>query len=368
MPSDHPTTVHVVRGFAKESDGICPLYRSVMHDSTPGAYGAVFVRGDEVVYRAVCDRAQAHDLVNNPKYAGVVHADRRPDPRLVELKCDDNVPESTFPFRRAKSLEEGAKIDTLYRRARAALSSTHDARAFRGASATTDKAMFKATHCKGFTQYRGGFMDENGLMSDLTEVVPKSAAWVARHERVMRGFRDVVESGCIAPGATFRGITDRFASHLQLDSNDALYARTILEPAGYQSCEPLCGDATVRPRDVLVLQCGVGDPVTGEVAHYRHSVHVVPEETSGFRGTALAPLRDTVLTRDALATHARLDDANEAHLSKQLEELVVACCKYRGVRAGLVDEDEVYDRLLTRHVDTGITFGDAVNEAIASCA
>ena len=40
-------------------------YRSVMQYSTPGAYGAVFVRGDEVVYRAVCAR-RAHDLVNNP--------------------------------------------------------------------------------------------------------------------------------------------------------------------------------------------------------------------------------------------------------------------------------------------------------------
>ena len=244
-----------------------------MKDDTPCSYGVLFFKGDELcIVARVAKRMPQY--ANDEKFDDLVYIDQRDDSRLLPL-----------PYRVAckrrhliSNVQRTAKIARRSRRcqrARNLLFSSNDARVFRGSfQNTTDKPMFKVTHHRDL-QYRGGIMDE-GRMSDLKvePITGVDQSGSTSAAKVSKTLSRADASGRSLVSRNHR--TVRFALHT--DSTDALYTESILSGTGYAN-ERNYRNAHVCPKDVLVLSCGIGDTQTGEVAHYRHSVHIIPEET-----------------------------------------------------------------------------------------
>ena len=219
------TSLIVVRGAYRGTD---PTYACTAHDTQERRYLMLEVEDGKVNKRTVVPASDRHGVEEAMRtFRGSVYVDRRDDAGLLPLTAPENAREADLAsFRRAKSDDELAALrrlsqTTLERLDDAKVSSSH----FRGtASKEGYKSGFEVMRKDGFTQYRGGLMDEKGRVSDLTRVVPHTPEWEARLERVEQGLQAVYRG--LTPGAKVAELDKTFLAHLD-QNKDIVYGSVV---------------------------------------------------------------------------------------------------------------------------------------------
>ena len=165
--------------------------------------------------------------------------------------------------------------------------------AFRGAASKDGyKSGFDVTRKHGFTQYRGGLMDEKGRVSDLTKVVAHTPAWEARLARVEQGLQAVYRG--LKPGAKVADLDKLFMTYLDPEE-DAAYG-SVVAPHGIREPRGCDSSDTVDKYDFLTVGAAVGDGKETALV-YRNAVGLEEHEPmfgrlpEGTYGATMAEVR-----------------------------------------------------------------------------
>ena len=256
----------IVRGKYKGSD---PVFSSLSHSSEGGAYSLLeFEEGRLLDRRNIpLDRKSEVDAytLDGSLYKGTVYVDSRINRDLLPLPKGDNYLEADLSiYRRAKSDSEINTVHSLSSKTTRLLSNIDTEKTFRGSLSKTEglHSAFKRTETRGFIQYRAGFKDSQGLVSDLTRIVPKTDEWAQRIERAYRGL-DFMKT-TLVHGAHIKDINNAFLSCMD-PSCDIVYGNAI-HHTGYQGHEDDITIDKLETYDLYKIGVAVGDKKTGEVA------------------------------------------------------------------------------------------------------
>ena len=257
MTGEDADTLVVVRGGKGTLD---PNYACIAHDGCKNRYALLGYRGGSLVSRdvyAAGRRKELEDRLQTADRGGVaVHADRRTDRGLLALRTPRAAVDVDLTrFRRAKSTfeieEPSSTVRTDLR------SSPHaqgrDGGRLRGAARQEDLDAVLRDENAHFVQYRAGFRDGRGRVSDLTRVEPKTPEWRDRLERVYRGLHSV--RGAVVAGARVDDLNAMLRQ--QLRPQDVLLSDVVTH-TGFESEEDFAGPATTRGRFSRTTLCASG--------------------------------------------------------------------------------------------------------------
>lgn len=250
----------VVRGAYR---GVDPVFASASHSSKANSYVVVEQENGFTTARTFYgarDRAKLEQKLADDVFRGVeVQADLRENAGLMPLQLPQHARpldiENTF---RAKSDAELEVLEYLNGLACGALETGGKMdRAFRGVASKHGLKYACDTHkAKGFTQYRGGLQDDKLRSSDVSVVVPQTAAWEARLQRVNKGL-DAVEAH-LYRGADVSSLNELFLAHVN-EGKETVYG-DVVHGVGFGSHEDYYKLKRLRAYDYV----NVGVTVEGE--------------------------------------------------------------------------------------------------------
>ena len=229
-------SLYVVRGGVAHTD---PTYACVSHNTAPSRFVMIETNDEGNVSKRTIVPSDDIESVENSMntFRGEVFVDDRTSDDLVpKPHCHRAAPADLDMFRSSKSDEELDKLSKLSKMTRSLVDTPGMSEAiFRGEAKDNDcKAYFKVHKGNGFTEYRGGMQSSEHLCSDLTRIVPKTAEWEQRLERVYRGF-DRVEAAIEGGERSVPRLNALFRGCLDLDK-DAV-TESVLFHTGYESKE-----------------------------------------------------------------------------------------------------------------------------------
>lgn len=262
MEQTNRDTLLAIRGAR---DSIDPNYACMAHDGTKNRYLLLGLRDGKVITRDIYDGARKEDvehILSKAVFRGIdVRVDARTTPNLLRLKAPvgAGTMEDMSMFRRSKSNEEIQALGSLFERTfqRLHVNKDETAHTFRGSGSSSKlKGVFLKNEARGFTQYRAGFRDARGRVSDLTRVIPKNEQWKERLQRVYRGLHAVREG--IRAGVTVDDLNKTFRGHLDPMVDRVHENDDVVRHIGFETTE-VFGDRVLREDDFVKIGCSISD-------------------------------------------------------------------------------------------------------------